>query len=160
MRFLADENFPRPAVAALLSAGHDVTWVRIVAPGAPDTEVLALAAREERASCSPSTRISANWLEGLPFRKHVVSCSCACRCRNPIMWGSSSLSASSRATIGRAIFPSSSPGEHACAGSSDPIDRCGPPAWHKTEQDMRQGSAIPRQTRTKSSRRHRRCDRP
>jgi predicted nuclease of predicted toxin-antitoxin system len=48
MRFLADENFPRAAVAALSSAGHDIAWVRVVAPGAADADVLALAAREER----------------------------------------------------------------------------------------------------------------
>jgi hypothetical protein len=28
MRFLANENIPGDAVAALRSAGHDVTWVR------------------------------------------------------------------------------------------------------------------------------------
>jgi len=48
MRFLADENFPRAAVVALVAAGHDVAWVRVIAPGAADVAVLALAAREER----------------------------------------------------------------------------------------------------------------
>lgn len=48
MRFLANENFPGAAVAALKAAGHDVAWVRIAAPGAADREVLAWAAREER----------------------------------------------------------------------------------------------------------------
>jgi hypothetical protein len=48
MRFLANENFPGAAVAALEAAGHDVVWVRIAAPGATDPEVLARAAREER----------------------------------------------------------------------------------------------------------------
>jgi len=48
MRFLADENFPHSAVVALLAAGHDVAWVRVVARGAADSVVLALAAREER----------------------------------------------------------------------------------------------------------------
>jgi hypothetical protein len=38
MRFLADENFPRAAVAALEAAGHDVVWVRTAAPGAADAE--------------------------------------------------------------------------------------------------------------------------
>lgn len=48
MRFLADENFPGPAVAALEAAGHDVAWIKIINPGASDPEVLAWAAREER----------------------------------------------------------------------------------------------------------------
>jgi hypothetical protein len=48
MRFLANENFPGAAVAALQAAGHDVVWVRIVAPGASDPDVLAWASREER----------------------------------------------------------------------------------------------------------------
>lgn len=48
MRFLANENFPGDAVAALREAGYDVTWIRTVAPGIPDTEVLAIAQREER----------------------------------------------------------------------------------------------------------------
>jgi hypothetical protein len=48
MRFLADENFPGAAVAALKDAGHDIVWVRAEAPGAADTDVLACAAREQR----------------------------------------------------------------------------------------------------------------
>jgi predicted nuclease of predicted toxin-antitoxin system len=48
MRFLANENFPAAAVTALRSAGHDVVWVRIEAPGTSDPDVLAWAAREER----------------------------------------------------------------------------------------------------------------
>jgi predicted nuclease of predicted toxin-antitoxin system len=48
MRFLADENFPGDAVAQLEAVGHDIAWVRDVAPGAKDSEILALAAREER----------------------------------------------------------------------------------------------------------------
>jgi hypothetical protein len=48
MRFLANENFPGPAVAALQAAGHDVVWVRTAKPGASDPDVLAWAAREER----------------------------------------------------------------------------------------------------------------
>jgi hypothetical protein len=45
MRFLADENFPGPAVTALKAAGHDVTWVKIAKPGTSDAEVLAWAMR-------------------------------------------------------------------------------------------------------------------
>jgi predicted nuclease of predicted toxin-antitoxin system len=48
LRFLANENFPAAAVASLAAAGHDVAWVRIVAPGMPDPEVLAWATREHR----------------------------------------------------------------------------------------------------------------
>jgi predicted nuclease of predicted toxin-antitoxin system len=48
MRFLANENFPRAAVEALEKAGHDVTWVRVAAPGASDSDVLSKAAHEGR----------------------------------------------------------------------------------------------------------------
>jgi|SRR6516165_1525669 len=48
MRFLADENFPSAAVAALEKAGHDVVWIGAAAPGSSDLDVLAWAAREER----------------------------------------------------------------------------------------------------------------
>jgi hypothetical protein len=48
LRFLANENFPAAAVASPAAAGHDVVWVRIVAPGMPDPDVLAWAAREHR----------------------------------------------------------------------------------------------------------------
>jgi predicted nuclease of predicted toxin-antitoxin system len=48
MRFLANENFPGAAVAALETAGHDIVWVRTAAPGSTDEDVLAWAGREER----------------------------------------------------------------------------------------------------------------
>jgi predicted nuclease of predicted toxin-antitoxin system len=48
MRFLAHENFPKAAVEALSSVGHDVVWVRKEAPGLADNEVLAWAGREQR----------------------------------------------------------------------------------------------------------------
>jgi predicted nuclease of predicted toxin-antitoxin system len=48
MRFLANENFPGTAVAALIAAGHDVVWVRNAAPGTSDSDVLAWATRDER----------------------------------------------------------------------------------------------------------------
>ena len=48
MRFLANENFPGPAVAALQAAGRDIVWVRTTKPGATDLDVLAWAIREER----------------------------------------------------------------------------------------------------------------
>ena len=48
MRFLANENFPGAAVAALARAGHDVVWVRTTAPGSKDEDILAWAVREKR----------------------------------------------------------------------------------------------------------------
>ncbi len=48
MLFLADENFPAVAVRALTTAGHDVTWIRLVDAGASDDEVLARARKEGR----------------------------------------------------------------------------------------------------------------
>jgi len=48
MRFLANENFPGEAVTALQAAGHDVSWVRALAPGINDQDVLAWAVRECR----------------------------------------------------------------------------------------------------------------
>ncbi|HEX7127847.1 MAG TPA: DUF5615 family PIN-like protein [Thermodesulfobacteriota bacterium] len=48
MRLLADENFPRVAVDALVARGHDVLWARRAMPGAADSEVLARATAEQR----------------------------------------------------------------------------------------------------------------
>lgn len=48
MRLLADENVPLPSVDALHAAGHDVASVSRDDPGAPDTQVLARAAGEDR----------------------------------------------------------------------------------------------------------------
>lgn len=48
MRFLANENFPAAAVAALRAAGNDVEWVGAIASGATDSGVLAWAVRERR----------------------------------------------------------------------------------------------------------------
>src|SRR5436305_6857881 len=48
MRFLANENFPGSAVESLAAAGHDIVWVRSIAPGASDADVLARAVREQR----------------------------------------------------------------------------------------------------------------
>ena len=48
MHFLANENFPGTAVAALSAAGHDVAWVRRERPGLADAGVLAWAIHEQR----------------------------------------------------------------------------------------------------------------
>jgi predicted nuclease of predicted toxin-antitoxin system len=48
VRVLADENVPREAVERLRSAGHDITWMSEVEPGAADLAVLARAAAEGR----------------------------------------------------------------------------------------------------------------
>jgi len=47
-RLLFDENVPGNAVEAARDAGHDVAWVRQLAPGSLDPEVLAWAQREHR----------------------------------------------------------------------------------------------------------------
>jgi predicted nuclease of predicted toxin-antitoxin system len=48
VRFLANENVPGATVSALTTAGHDVAWVRAIAPGISDPDVLAWAVREQR----------------------------------------------------------------------------------------------------------------
>jgi predicted nuclease of predicted toxin-antitoxin system len=48
MQLLADENVPVAAVRALQAAGHDVVWIRDIAAGSKDREVLARAQLEKR----------------------------------------------------------------------------------------------------------------
>lgn len=48
MRVLANENFPREAVEALRSQGHDVAWIREDAPGCTDRQVMERARAEAR----------------------------------------------------------------------------------------------------------------
>jgi|SRR3990172_3998355 len=48
MRFLANENVPYDAVAALRETGHDVAWVRTDGPGSCDEDILSRAVAEER----------------------------------------------------------------------------------------------------------------
>lgn len=48
MRFLANENFPLGSIRKLRSAGHDVSAVIEIEPGAKDPVVLGRAAAEER----------------------------------------------------------------------------------------------------------------
>ena len=48
MRFLANENFPGDAVAALLSSGHDVVWMRTAGPGTSDKDFGELVFRRQQ----------------------------------------------------------------------------------------------------------------
>ena len=68
MRFLADENVPGDAVDELKATGHDIVWVRTVAPGSKDEDTLKLAVRDKE-SYSPSTRILVN-LPGVQDYRH------------------------------------------------------------------------------------------
>jgi predicted nuclease of predicted toxin-antitoxin system len=47
MKFLADENFPRPTVHALRENGFDIAWVTEDSPGSPDEDVLARCAHNQ-----------------------------------------------------------------------------------------------------------------
>ncbi|HLN01956.1 MAG TPA: DUF5615 family PIN-like protein [Bryobacteraceae bacterium] len=48
MRFLADENFPRPVVETLRNVGHDVLWARTDCPGLKDRALLERAEADGR----------------------------------------------------------------------------------------------------------------
>ena len=48
MRLCANENLPEDCVLRLRQDGHDVLWIREVAPGSPDSAVLARAHAEDR----------------------------------------------------------------------------------------------------------------
>jgi Domain of unknown function (DUF5615) len=56
MRFLADENIPGDAVAQIQAAGHDIVWVRTVAPGSM-MKTYWRGPCEKKESYLPSTRI-------------------------------------------------------------------------------------------------------
>jgi predicted nuclease of predicted toxin-antitoxin system len=48
MRLCANENLALETVARLREEGHDVLWIREVAPGSPDDQVLTRASSESR----------------------------------------------------------------------------------------------------------------
>lgn len=48
MRFLADENFPRPSIDLLVAGGHDVAIVLRRTPSVEDDEVAERASSEQR----------------------------------------------------------------------------------------------------------------
>jgi predicted nuclease of predicted toxin-antitoxin system len=73
MRFLANENVPGDVVTALIEAGHDVLWVRTVAPGSTDAEVLAWAVREQRVLLTFDQDFGElAWRAGLPASCGIV----------------------------------------------------------------------------------------
>jgi predicted nuclease of predicted toxin-antitoxin system len=73
MRFLANENFPGDAVAALRAAGHDAAWVRTDAPGSADTAVLARAQQEGRILLTFDKDFGElAWRSRLPARSGII----------------------------------------------------------------------------------------
>ena len=73
MRFLADENIPGDAVTELEAAGHDIVWVRTMAPGSKDEDILALAVREERIILTFDKDLGElAWRAGLPASTGIV----------------------------------------------------------------------------------------
>ena len=73
MRFLADENIPGDAVGEIEAAGHDIVWVRTVAPGSKDEDVLAWAVREERIILTFDKDFGElAWRAGLPASSGIV----------------------------------------------------------------------------------------
>ena len=73
MRFLADENMPGPAVAALRASGHDVLWIRESTPGASDAVVLELAQRDRRVLVTADTDFGElAFRSGLPAQCGIV----------------------------------------------------------------------------------------
>lgn len=48
MKYLADENFPGPAVRLLRRHGFDISWIRESCPGITDEEVISKAFTENR----------------------------------------------------------------------------------------------------------------
>jgi predicted nuclease of predicted toxin-antitoxin system len=73
MRFLANENFPRDAVAALAASGHDIVWVRAAAPGSKDEDILAWAVRDGRVLLTVDKDFGElAWRVGLPASCGIV----------------------------------------------------------------------------------------
>lgn len=73
MRFLADENFPGDAIAALRAHGHDVAWIRADAPGSSDADVLARTICEGRVLLTFDKDFGElAWRAGLPASAGVV----------------------------------------------------------------------------------------
>jgi hypothetical protein len=47
VRILANENVAGDVIEELRHRGHDVVWIRVVAPGSPDDAVLSLAREQQ-----------------------------------------------------------------------------------------------------------------
>jgi predicted nuclease of predicted toxin-antitoxin system len=75
MRFRADENVPGDTVDELKAAGHDIVWVwvRTVAPGSKDEDILELATREQRIILTFDKDFGElAWRAGLPASSGIV----------------------------------------------------------------------------------------
>lgn len=73
MRFLANENLPGDAVAALRAAGHELAWTRTEAPGSADSEVLARAVRDNRILLTFDKDFGELvWRAGLPATSGII----------------------------------------------------------------------------------------
>lgn len=48
IKFLADENIPRKVVDLVSKNGHDILWIKNIAPKSSDDQILSLAEAEER----------------------------------------------------------------------------------------------------------------
>jgi predicted nuclease of predicted toxin-antitoxin system len=102
MRFLANENFPGAAIAALDAAGHEVLSVRLVAPGASDANVLEWAVREQRILLTFDKDFGElARASGVPATCGIVLFACQCPSRETSVSGSRDYSG--RAEIGPAI---------------------------------------------------------
>jgi predicted nuclease of predicted toxin-antitoxin system len=76
-RFLADENFPQPAVEELRRLGHDVLTVRDAGQSGqawPDREVLLFAVREGRAVVTLNRRDFLQLHREVPAHAGLVLC--------------------------------------------------------------------------------------
>ncbi len=48
IKFLADENIPRKVVDLVSENGHDILWIKNIAPKSSDDQILSLAEAKER----------------------------------------------------------------------------------------------------------------
>jgi len=125
MRFLANENFPGAAVAALEAAAHEIAWVRRIAPGVSDEVVLAWAARERRVLLTFDKDFGElARTSDLPIGCGIVLFRMPMPKAELLVCGW--LNSSGRATTGRVIFRLSSLDEFECGRSDDgsaPLER-------------------------------------
>ena len=72
MTFLADENFPRPALDALRNAGWDVLSIAEECPGISDEEVAALCSEQQRILLTFDKDFG-GWFSGAGCQREVES---------------------------------------------------------------------------------------